>query len=58
MLMQATRLHGALPGAEIAHIAQLTAQTVSHTTKRLQDDGVLLRGTPPWPHTPNCRSCW
>ena len=46
VVLQAIRLHGALPGAEIARVTQLTAQTVSLITKRLEADGLLLRGAP------------
>jgi predicted NBD/HSP70 family sugar kinase len=46
VLLQAIRLHGALPGAELARITHLTAQTVSLITKHLLDDGLLLKGTP------------
>ncbi len=46
VVLQAIRLHGALPGAEIARLTQLTAQTVSMITKRLLDDGLLLKGEP------------
>ena len=46
VVLQAIRLHGALPGAEIARQTQLTAQTVSMITKRLLDDGLLVKGTP------------
>ncbi|MDH4391957.1 MAG: ROK family transcriptional regulator [Aquabacterium sp.] len=46
VVLQAIRLHGALPGAEIARVTQLTAQTVSLITKRLEADGLLLRGEP------------
>ena len=46
VLLQAIRLQGALPGAELARVTQLTAQTVSIITKRLEADGLLLRGTP------------
>ena len=46
VVLQAIRLHGALPGAEIARLTQLTAQTISLITKRLTDDGLLLRGAP------------
>ena len=41
VVLQAIRLHGALPGAEIARVTQLTAQTVSLITKRLEADGLL-----------------
>lgn len=46
VVLQAIRLHGALPGAEIARLTQLTAQTISMITKRLLDDGLLLKGAP------------
>lgn len=44
--LQAIRLHGALPAAEIARLTQLTAQTISMITKRLLDDGLLVKGAP------------
>ena len=46
VVLQAIRLHGALPGAEIARLTHLTAQTVSLITKRLLDEGLLLKGAP------------
>ena len=46
VVLQAIRLHGALPGAEIARLTRLTAQTISLITKRLIDDGLLLKGEP------------
>ncbi len=46
VVLQAVRLSGSLAGAEIARQTQLTAQTVSLITKRLLDDGLLLKGTP------------
>ncbi len=46
VVLQAVRLHGALPGAEIARLTGLTAQTVSLITKRLLDDGLLTKGEP------------
>jgi len=46
VVLQAIRLHGALPGAEIARVTKLTAQTISLITKRLLDDGLLLKGEP------------
>ncbi|MEF7616546.1 ROK family transcriptional regulator [Aquincola sp. MAHUQ-54] len=46
VVLQAIRLHGALPAAEIARLTQLTAQTVSQITKRLLDDGLLVKGEP------------
>lgn len=45
-VLQAVRLHGALPGAEIARLTQLTAQTVSLISKRLLDEGLLRKGEP------------
>lgn len=46
VVLQAIRLHGALPGAELARLTHLTAQTVSMITKRLIDEGLLLKGAP------------
>lgn len=46
VVLQAIRLHGALPGAEIARLTRLTAQTISLITKRLLDDGLLVKGAP------------
>lgn len=46
VLLQAIRLHGALPAAELARLTQLTAQTVSLITKRLLDEGLLRKGAP------------
>ncbi len=46
VLLQAVRLHGALPGAELARLTHLTAQTVSLITKKLLDEGLLLKGAP------------
>ena len=46
VVLQAVRLHGALPGAEIARVTHLTAQTISLITKRLLDDGLLLKQAP------------
>jgi len=46
VVLQSIRLHGALPGAEIARVTHLTAQTVSMITKRLIEDGLLLKGAP------------
>ena len=46
VVLQAIRLHGSLPGAEIARVTQLTAQTVSMITKRLLDDGLLVKREP------------
>lgn len=46
VVLQAIRLHGALPAAELARLTHLTAQTISLITKRLLDDGLLLKGAP------------
>jgi predicted NBD/HSP70 family sugar kinase len=46
VVLQAVRLHGALPSAEIARLTHLTAQTISLITKRLLDDGLLVKGEP------------
>jgi predicted NBD/HSP70 family sugar kinase len=46
VVLQAIRLHGPLPGAEIARLTRLTAQTISLITKRLLDDGLLAKGEP------------
>lgn len=46
VVLQAIRLHGALPAADIARQTRLTAQTVSLITKRLLDDALLLKGEP------------
>jgi predicted NBD/HSP70 family sugar kinase len=46
VVLQAIRQHGALAGADIARLTRLTAQTVSLITKRLLDDGLLLKGAP------------
>lgn len=46
VVLQALRLHGALPAAELARLTHLTAQTISMITKRLLDDGLLLKGQP------------
>ena len=46
VVLQAVRLHTAVPSADIARLTGLTAQTVSMITKRLLDDGYLLKGAP------------
>ncbi len=46
VVLQAIRLHGAMPGADIARLTKLTAQTISLISKRLLDDGLLLKGEP------------
>ena len=44
VVLQAIRLHGALPAAAIARITHLTPQTVSQISRRLLDDGLLAKG--------------
>jgi len=44
VVLQAIRLHGALPAAEIARLTHLTPQTVSQISRRLLDDGLLAKG--------------
>ncbi len=46
VVLQAIRLHGALPQAQIARLTHLTAQTVSLIIARLEGDGLLLRLEP------------
>jgi predicted NBD/HSP70 family sugar kinase len=44
VVLQALRLHGPLSGAELARLTHLTAQTISLITKRLLDEGLLIKG--------------
>ena len=46
VVLQAVRLHTAVPSADIARLTGLTAQTVSMITRRLLDDGYLRKGEP------------
>ncbi len=46
VVLQAIRLHGALPQAAIARLTHLTAQTVSLIIARLEGDDLLLRLDP------------
>jgi predicted NBD/HSP70 family sugar kinase len=46
VVLQAVRLHGALPAADIARQSRLTAQAVSLISKRLLDEGLLLKCEP------------
>ncbi|MDE2565206.1 MAG: ROK family transcriptional regulator, partial [Burkholderiales bacterium] len=46
VVLQAIRLHGPLPAADLARLTHLTAQTVSIIAKRLLDDGLLHKGEP------------
>jgi predicted NBD/HSP70 family sugar kinase len=43
VVLQAIRLHGALPKADVARLTGLTAQTIGLITTRLEEDGLLLR---------------
>ncbi len=43
VVLQAVRLHGSLPKADLARLTGLTAQTIGLITTRLEDDGLLLR---------------
>jgi predicted NBD/HSP70 family sugar kinase len=45
-VLHAIRLAGAVPSADIARLTGLTAQTVSMITKRLLEDGYLVKGEP------------
>lgn len=44
VVLQALRLHGPLPAAELARLTHLTAQTISLISKRLLDDGLIVKG--------------
>jgi predicted NBD/HSP70 family sugar kinase len=46
VVLQAIRLNGSLPKAEIARLTGLTAQTIGLITTRLEDDGLLIRHLP------------
>lgn len=43
IVLQAIRLHGALPKAELARLTQLSKQTVSIIVERLLEDGLLQK---------------
>lgn len=43
VVLQAIRLNGSLPKAELARLTGLTAQTIGLITTRLEDDGLLIR---------------
>jgi predicted NBD/HSP70 family sugar kinase len=43
IVLQAIRLHGALPKAELARLTQLSKQTVSIIVERLLDEGLLVK---------------
>lgn len=43
VVLQAIRLNGSLPKADLARLTGLTAQTIGLITARLDDDGLLIR---------------
>jgi len=43
VVLQAIRLNGSLPKADLARLTGLTAQTIGLITARLEEDGLLLR---------------
>ena len=43
VVLQALRLHGALPKADLARLTGLTAQTIGLITARLDEDGLILK---------------
>ncbi len=43
VVLQALRLHGSLPKADLARLTGLTAQTIGLITARLEEDGLLIR---------------
>ena len=45
VVLQAIRLNGSLPKADLARLTGLTAQTIGLITTRLEDDGLLLART-------------
>jgi predicted NBD/HSP70 family sugar kinase len=46
VVLQAIRLHGSLPKAEIARLTKLTAQTVQLIIGRLEGDGLVVKEAP------------
>ncbi len=46
VVLQAIRLNGSLPKAELARLTGLTAQTIGLITARLEEDGLLIRHDP------------
>jgi predicted NBD/HSP70 family sugar kinase len=46
VVLQAIRLHGSCPKAELARLTGLTAQTIGLITTRLEEDGLLIRHDP------------
>ncbi len=43
VVLQAIRLHGSLPKADLARLTGLTAQTIGLITTRLEEDGLILK---------------
>lgn len=43
VVLQAIRLHGSVPKAELARLTGLTAQTIGLITTRLEEDDLLIR---------------
>lgn len=46
LILTLLQRNGALPGADLARLAGLSAQTVSVILRRLEGDGLILRGAP------------
>jgi predicted NBD/HSP70 family sugar kinase len=46
VVLQAIRLNGSMPKADLARLTGLTAQTIGLITTRLEEDGLLLRHEP------------
>ncbi len=46
VVLQAIRLNGSMPKADLARLTGLTAQTIGLITTRLEDDGLLIRHEP------------
>jgi predicted NBD/HSP70 family sugar kinase len=43
VVLQAIRLNGSLPKADLARLTRLTAQTIGLITTRLEDDGLIIK---------------
>ena len=46
IVLQAIRLHGALPKAEVARLTRLSSQTASVIINGLLEDGLVIKKTP------------
>ena len=46
VVLQAIRLNGSMPKADLARLTGLTAQTIGLITTRLEEDGLLIRHEP------------